>query len=338
MNLTDEVRREISADITKCGLHTDRTGSSALYDELIAKYSVIDTDFAKGLPVNGKVGTIGTEFDYRPELKALAEKLKMWLKVSPVQNTVKTVPQLLSEDIVRCQQYLSNPENEELGRDLYMEITGRYDSIINGFGQGLYSYFSEHHFYDPDISIDTVNHNLKLLVQKMISYQSTHYSALGPQKVKPQNVMNNKVFIVHGHDTAAKSEMARALEKAGYEAIILHEQASAGKTVIEKIEANTDVAFAIVLYTPCDMGRAKEKTIDDEKYRARQNVIFEHGYLIGRLGRKCVCALVKGDIETPGDISGVVYIKMDDAGAWKIELAKEMKNAGLSVDMNKFLL
>ena len=63
----------------------------------------------------------------------------------------------------------------------------------------------------------------------------------------------------------------------------------------------------------------------DEKYRARQNVVFEHGYLIGKLGRDHVCALVKGNLETPGDISGVVYVSMDSAGAWKMQLGKNMK-------------
>jgi predicted nucleotide-binding protein len=64
--------------------------------------------------------------------------------------------------------------------------------------------------------------------------------------------------------------------------------------------------------------------------------VFEHGYLIGKLGRKRVSALIKGNTETPGDISGVVYITMDDAGAWKMTLAKEMINAGRSVNMNEF--
>lgn len=73
------------------------------------------------------------------------------------------------------------------------------------------------------------------------------------------------------------------------------------------------------------------------RYCARQNVVFEHGYLIGRLGRERVCALVKGNVETPGDISGVVYISMDDAGAWKADLAREMRATGLPVDMNKLL-
>lgn len=149
--------------------------------------------------------------------------------------------------------------------------------------------------------------------------------------------MGNKVFIVHGHDSAAKEAMARTLEKAGFEAIILHEQADMGMTIIEKIEKYTDVAFAVVLYTECDLGRAKEKNEADNRYRARQNVVFEHGYLIGKLGRGHVCAFVKGNVETPGDISGVVYTSMDDAGAWKMTLAKNMGAVGLEADIHKMI-
>ena len=145
-----------------------------------------------------------------------------------------------------------------------------------------------------------------------------------------------RVFIVHGHDNAAKQEMARTLENAGFEAIILHEQADTGLTIIEKIERYTDVNYAVVLYTECDLGRSKREPVENEKNRARQNVVFEHGYLIGKLGRDHVSALVKGNVETPGDISGVVYTKMDEDGAWKMALAKNMKAVGLDVDMNRF--
>ena len=147
--------------------------------------------------------------------------------------------------------------------------------------------------------------------------------------------MSKEVFIVHGHDDAAKQEMARTLEKAGFKAIILHEQPDGGCTIIEKIKRFTNVAFAVVLYTECDLGRAKEDNPDAERYRARQNVVFEHGYLIGKLGRNKVCAFVKGNVETPGDISGVVYTTMDVNGAWKIQLANNMKDAGLNVDLNE---
>ena len=146
---------------------------------------------------------------------------------------------------------------------------------------------------------------------------------------------NKKIFVVHGHDEAAKESVARFLEQCDFEAIILHEQADGGRTIIEKIEQYTDVAFAIILYTPCDIGR--EKNEKRGKARARQNVVFEHGYLIGRLGRDKVCALVKKEVEIPGDICGVVYKSMDSAGAWKVEILREMKKAGITVDVGKLL-
>ena len=152
---------------------------------------------------------------------------------------------------------------------------------------------------------------------------------------KPKVPMDkSKVFIVHGHDDAAKEAAARFVENLGFKAIILHEQASSGKTIIEKIEANSNVGFAIVLYTPCDLGRSKEEK-DQLKPRARQNVVFEHGYLIGKIGRENVCALVKGDIETPNDISGVVYIKMEGEKEWKYKVADEMKACGYDIDLSK---
>ena len=89
-----------------------------------------------------------------------------------------------------------------------------------------------------------------------------------------------------------------------------------------------------MLYTPCDLGASQEKK-DELKPRARQNVVFEHGYLIGKIGRKNVCALVKGDIETPNDISGVVYIKMEGEKEWKHKVADEMKACGYDIDLNK---
>jgi predicted nucleotide-binding protein len=152
------------------------------------------------------------------------------------------------------------------------------------------------------------------------------------QEEKPKN----KIFIVHGHDGEAKERTARFIEKLGFEAIILHEQASRSMTIIEKIENySNDVGFGIVLYTPDDMGNVK---IDAEKgelkQRARQNVVFEHGFLIGKIGRENVTPLVEGALELPNDISGIVYINDKD---WQFDIAKEMKAAGYEIDFNKLM-
>ena len=151
---------------------------------------------------------------------------------------------------------------------------------------------------------------------------------------KSKTLDKSQVFIVHGHDETAKTKTARFIEKLGLKPIILHEQASGSKTVIEKIEAYSNVGFGIVLYTACDLG-AKSEENPTFKSRARQNVVFEHGFLIGKIGRENVCALVKDEIETPNDISGVVYVKMDSEDAWQLKIARELRNSGYEIDMNK---
>lgn len=155
---------------------------------------------------------------------------------------------------------------------------------------------------------------------------------ISPSLVLP---MSNKVFIVHGHDGEARETVARFLGNIGFEPIILHEQANKGRTIIEKVEANADVGFAVVLLTPDDLGRAKGDT--ELEPRARQNVLLELGYFMARLGRDKVCALRKGEVSIPSDFAGVVWETMDDAGAWKQKLARELGAAGHTVDWNKVM-
>lgn len=152
----------------------------------------------------------------------------------------------------------------------------------------------------------------------------------------PATPLTRDIFLVHGHDDGAKSEVARFLEKLDLKPIILHEKPSKGQTIIEKFETHSDVGFAVVLLTPDDEGHPKGQPTA-MKDRARQNVVLELGYFLGKLGRKRVAALLKGTVELPGDYDGVVYTPMDAQGAWHLKLAKEIKEAGIHVDLNKML-
>ncbi|MCM2275831.1 MAG: nucleotide-binding protein [Candidatus Didemnitutus sp.] len=146
---------------------------------------------------------------------------------------------------------------------------------------------------------------------------------------------SKKVFVVHGHDNEAKLHVARVLEKLNLEPIVLHEQPSKGKTIIEKIEHySAGLGFAVVILSPDDFGgNARAPEINNP--RARQNVILELGYMVAKLGRDRVCALVKDSVEIPSDFDGVVYVTMDLNGAWKFELGRELKAAGFFVDLNQ---
>jgi predicted nucleotide-binding protein len=151
---------------------------------------------------------------------------------------------------------------------------------------------------------------------------------------RKENNVSKKVFLVHGHDNEAKHAAEAHLLRLGLDPIILHEQPNGGKTIIEKFEANAErVTYAVVLLTPDDVGASK---VDHAKgaplrARARQNVVAELFYFVGKLGRASVCALVKGDVEIPSDFSGVVYLAMDEAGAWKTKLEEELIHANVPV-------
>ena len=140
---------------------------------------------------------------------------------------------------------------------------------------------------------------------------------------------SRKVFVVHGHDHEAKESVARFLETLGLVPIILHEQTSGGRTMIEKFETYADdVAFSVVLLTP-----------DDElTTRAQQNVIMELGYFIGKLGRMRVCALHKAGVELPSDYQGVRYVEMDPGGIWKAKLAQALVEAQIPIDLGALLV
>ena len=137
-----------------------------------------------------------------------------------------------------------------------------------------------------------------------------------------------------------QQSVARVIEILGLKPIILPEQPNKGNTIIEKFQACAkNVSYAIVLLSPDDFAYP-EGEMENVKARARQNVILELGYFVGKLGRPRVFTLYKEnkDFEMPSDLHGVVYIKYDDAnGHWRFALVKELNACGYKVDANKLL-
>ncbi|BEN74169.1 hypothetical protein SMKC081_23140 [Serratia marcescens] len=138
----------------------------------------------------------------------------------------------------------------------------------------------------------------------------------------PSGTGKKKVFVVHGHNGNMKYEVARLIDKEGFESVIFHENMIKGRSILQKlIELTNDVVYAVVLYTACDVGRP----VSDKRARprARQNVVFEHGFLIAKLGQERVTAICEPNVEVPSDLDGVLYINSDDN--WMYQLSQELK-------------
>jgi len=163
-----------------------------------------------------------------------------------------------------------------------------------------------------------------------IADQENDAQAAPPAASAPRG---RKVFVVHGH-AGVEHAVAGFLRKLGLVPVILHEQPNEGQTIIEKFEAHSDVGFAVVLLTPDDVGGLKD---GPQRPRARQNVILELGYFVGRLGRNKVCPLIQREVELPSDVLGVAWVALDAHDGWHMKLANELRAAGYEFDFNNVL-
>jgi predicted nucleotide-binding protein len=176
--------------------------------------------------------------------------------------------------------------------------------------------------------------------------QASTKAGVPSAEANPQR--RSTVFIVHGHDPAAKEELARFIHKLDLQPIILDEQPDRSTSAMEKLEeAAPSVDFAVVLLTPDDLGASRQdldsrrepgEKVAGLKPRGRQNVLLELGYYVGRLGRQRVFVLRKGGLEIVSDFSdwhGIICKEMDSHGGWKQKLCQVLKAAGFQVDLNK---
>lgn len=258
---------------------------------------------------------------HHPDLETFNQKLIAAADLEKFLNGNQSGGGMVGSDV------LTWPEDTEAYLSISLQLIDRFAADPN------FMLHFGHTYYNPSSKlIASVRSIVGQLIIPFVRDYKEYVMNQGSIRPLPRSMQSTKVFIVHGHDGEARESVARFIEKIGFEAIILHEQANQGRTVIEKVEAASDVGFAVVLLTPDDEGRRKGDA--DLEDRARQNVILELGYFLGRLGRPHVCALRKGSVNIPSDFAGVVWTDMDASNGWQTKLARELDAAGYPVDWN----
>jgi len=213
-------------------------------------------------------------------------------------------------------------ESKSLGYDVYKSIAEKKDD-----GMGLpHLLFNKSHIQD---NIYEFNKTFMPYLESALRDILEVDSIMATNNKK--NITGNKVFIIHGHDNALKREVQLLLARADLDDVVLHEKPDKNRSIIDKlIEEGAPAAYVIALLSPDDLQA-------DGKYRARQNVILEIGYFLGKLGKERVRMLVKKGIEIPSDLRGILYEPYDDAGNWRMKLLKEIEAVGIEVNIKKVL-
>jgi predicted nucleotide-binding protein len=183
-------------------------------------------------------------------------------------------------------------------------------------------------------------HRLDSIIERLelipLSVETQRALPAQHEAASPQ-LRTKRVFVVHGRDEVAKTSLEVFLHEIGLEPVVLHRQADEGLTIIEKFEKHSDVGYAFILLTPDEIAylASEEGTPDGERhkeFRARQNVIFEFGYFVGKLGRSRVCCLYTGNVSLPSDISGMIYKRYErSVEEVAYSVIKDLKASGYSI-------
>ena len=249
-----------------------------------------------------------------------------------MENFIKSM--YINDDIKEIENILNNNITDiTILKRLHKKIDSKYQTCIKDWGKSLYGWIKDVGFSYEFLDSSSLIENLESMLFKLSAYSMNLNNVENtPSNIHIPKVKNDfepihskkkqskKVFIVHGRDDIKKYEVSNFLQAQGLTPIILHEQVNNGQTIIEKIENNSDVTCAIILLTPDDEGKLKISE-NPLKTRARQNVIFEAGYFMGKLGRKNTI-LLSGVEEKMSDIDGIVYL---DINNYKDDLLQELK-------------
>lgn len=153
-------------------------------------------------------------------------------------------------------------------------------------------------------------------------------------------VKRRHIFVVHGHDTTSRDQLELSLRRLGLEPFILMNSSGGGKTIIEALEGHIgrdfSSDFGIVLLTPDDTGYANKDGATKAEPRARQNVVLETGMLLASLTRERMALLVKGHLELPSDLQGIIRFGFNDHVREVIpKLCTRLQEAGIEIDSAK---
>jgi predicted nucleotide-binding protein len=239
-------------------------------------------------------------------------EISIRLMVSP-EDAEGTLKQKLNYRSSLIEQYSESvgrkltEYNKDLAEKMTLELNKRKGALIK----------AERELEDVGLPrVHNPQHEERAVKIERLMQSLSRYVKEPQPKDKESVAKEVRLFIVHGHDHKSLYELKDYLQntlKLG-EPVVLRQMPGRGKTLLEKFEREAEaVQVVFVLLTPDDEV-ATTGDSDEKKRRARQNVIFELGFFLGKLGRESgqVLLLHKGPVEMPSDIVGIEYIDISN--------------------------
>lgn len=231
--------------------------------------------------------------------------------------------------------------NNELLRSVFNNAENEYHNSYTNSGSmvGVHEVLLGANIYNHEYKFKTSIQRIEAKLQELESLmKKAELIPIGEAEMPSRTVKSFSnsiqkptVFIIHGHDEEMKRSVQLFLNRGEIQDVVLHEQPDKNRTVIEKlIDEGSAADYVIALLSPDDVQ-------EDGSMRARQNVILEIGYFIGKLGRERVRLLRREGTVIPSDLHGILYENYDKDGAWRIKILKEIQASGININIDKII-
>lgn len=272
----------------------------------------------------------------RDEAKTrLQERIEKGLELKQRRVETRDTFETLTNDFSKWNSF-----NSELLKRVFTtdELAREYDY----WGVGVISMYEQslgEKIADTYKDIDKKIHRIDSIIERLelIPLASSVQNNSPVQQSPAAQPRTKKVFVVHGRDEIAKTNLEVFLHEVGLEPIVLHRQADEGMTIIEKFEKHSEVGYAFILLTPDEVAylaseESKPEVQRTKEFRSRPNVIFEFGYFVGKLGRSRVCCLYTGNVSLPSDVSGMIYKRYEKSiEEVAYSVIKDLKASGYAI-------
>ncbi len=151
--------------------------------------------------------------------------------------------------------------------------------------------------------------------------------------------MPRRIIVVSGTDETMKQTFTGALRKLGLAAVVMNEEPSQGKKIVDHFADYKDVGFALVLLSPDVYVYPKGEEATKRQRTPRQDVLLMFGFLLGKLGKDKVLAFYREspNFAFPIEFEGVKFTALDDRDSWKLSLIRELTGCGYTVDAERLL-
>jgi predicted nucleotide-binding protein len=153
-----------------------------------------------------------------------------------------------------------------------------------------------------------------------------------PQESQPVSELQRRILVVPGSDQLVNDEVLAFLSSVSAEIVKKDDDRRRGESLLDHLNRCGAMDFAVVILAADFFFYPRTQKPDSARLMAAQEIVFQMGYLVAKLGRERVVILYQESdhFRRPTDYFDIYYVPVTSNAVWKTDLAKRLKACGIA--------